>query len=103
MSTPLLLWGVVVCRSLADNLRCRAVSLAVNYTGAEDFAATEYESFVVGGEEYGKGRQFGNLAFLRVYGAGHFVQLYQPLAMLEFFNRTIHGLDIATGLEDVSV
>ncbi|KAB2573478.1 Carboxypeptidase S1-like protein A [Lasiodiplodia theobromae] len=80
-----------------------AVSLAVNYTGAEDFAATEYESFVVSGEEYGKGRQFGNLAFLRVYEAGHFVQLYQPLAMFEFFNRTIHGLDIATGLEAVSV
>ncbi|OMP88222.1 Carboxypeptidase S1-like protein B [Diplodia seriata] len=79
-----------------------AVSLAVNYTGAADFAATEYAPFVVDGEEYGQARQNGNFAFLRVYDAGHMVQTYQPRAMLEFFNRTIHGLDVATGLEDVS-
>ncbi|OJD38036.1 carboxypeptidase s1 [Diplodia corticola] len=79
-----------------------AVSLAVNYTGAEDFAATEYTPFVVDGEEHGQARQNGNLAFLRVYDAGHMVQTYQPRAMLEFFNRTIHGLDVATGLEEVS-
>ncbi|EKG10359.1 RTA-like protein [Macrophomina phaseolina MS6] len=79
-----------------------AVSLAVNYTGAEDFAATDYQPFVVGGRQYGQVRQYGNFAFLRVYEAGHMVQWNRPEAMLDFFNRTIHGIDVATGLEDVS-
>lgn len=78
-----------------------AVSLAVNYTGAAEFAAAEYEPFVVDGKEYGQARQKDNFAFLRVYEAGHMVQYYQPLAMLEFFNRTIQGLDLATGLKNV--
>lgn len=86
---------------MSTDMCCRAVSLAVNYTGAAEFAAAEYEPFVVDGKEYGQARQKDNFAFLRVYEAGHMVQYYQPLAMLEFFNRTIQGLDLATGLKNV--
>ncbi|GME43588.1 Nacht domain protein [Neofusicoccum parvum] len=68
-----------------------AVALAVNYTGAEDFAAAEYTPYVVDGKEYGQAKQHDKLAFLRVYEAGHIVQEYQPGAMLDFFNKTIHG------------
>lgn len=80
----------------------RAVSLALNYTGADDFAAAEYAPFVIDGKEYGQARQQGNFAFLRVYEAGHMVQEAQPLAALELFNRTIKGLDLATGAEQTS-
>lgn len=41
----------------------QAVSLQVNYTHAEQFAATGYEPFVVDGTEYGEVRQYGNCKF----------------------------------------
>jgi carboxypeptidase C (cathepsin A) len=37
-----------------------AVSLALNYTHAEQFAAAGYEPFTVDGTEYGEVRQYGN-------------------------------------------
>ena len=48
-----------------------AISLAINYTHSEEFAASEYAPFVVDGEEYGEVRQYGNFSFLRIYEAGH--------------------------------
>ncbi|EKG16133.1 Cytochrome P450 [Macrophomina phaseolina MS6] len=74
------------------------VSLAVNYTRADAFRSSTYEPFVVDGNEHGLARQAGNFSFLRVYEAGHMVPLNQPRAALELFNRSIHGLDLATGL-----
>ena len=41
----------------------QAVSLQVNYTHAEQFAAAGYEPFVVDGTEYGEVRQYGNCMF----------------------------------------
>jgi hypothetical protein len=38
----------------------QAISLQVNYTHAEQFAAAGYEPFVVDGTEYGEVRQYGN-------------------------------------------
>lgn len=49
----------------------QAISLAINYTHSEEFAASEYAPFVVDGEEYGEVRQYGNFSFLRIYEAGH--------------------------------
>lgn len=37
-----------------------AISLNINYTHAEKFAAAGYEKFVVDGEEFGEVRQYGN-------------------------------------------
>ena len=37
-----------------------AVSLALNYTHSEQFAAAGYEPFTVDGAEYGEVRQYGN-------------------------------------------
>jgi hypothetical protein len=44
-------------------------------------------------------RQADNFAFARVYYSGHEVPFYQPVIALEMFNRTMHGLDVATGTE----
>ena len=41
----------------------QAVSLQVNYTHAEQFAAAGYEPFIVDGAEYGEVRQYGNCMF----------------------------------------
>jgi hypothetical protein len=90
-----------------------AVSLAINYTNKEEFAAAGYAPFMVDGIEYGEVRQHGNFSFLRVYEvsctvvwmvefsdrikSGHLVPYYQPEASLEMFRRTLLGLDIASG------
>jgi hypothetical protein len=42
-------------------------------------------------------KQAANFAFARIYYSGHEVPFYQPLLALELFNRTMLGLDIATG------
>ena len=55
----------------------QAVSLAVNYTHAAEFAKAGYQAMTVDGVEYGEVRQFGNFSFLRVYEAGHEVPFYQ--------------------------
>ncbi|KAK4988540.1 hypothetical protein LTR50_003835 [Elasticomyces elasticus] len=76
-----------------------AVSLALNYTHSAAFRASGYTPFVVDGTEYGEVRQYGNLAFVRVYESGHEVPFYQPKASLELFRRSLAGLTIADGKE----
>lgn len=44
-----------------------AVSLGINYTHKEEFAAAGYSPFMVGDTEYGEVRQYGNFSFLRIY------------------------------------
>lgn len=39
----------------------------------------------------------GKFSFVRIYESGHEVPFYQPLVSLEMLNRTLHGIDIATG------
>ncbi|KAL8860022.1 MAG: hypothetical protein Q9178_003571 [Gyalolechia marmorata] len=80
----------------------QAVSLAVNYSHKEQFAAAGYTPFIVNGDEYGEVREYGNFSFLRVYEAGHEVPFYQPLASLEFFRRVLENRDIATGSEELT-
>lgn len=46
---------------------------------------------------HGQVKQAANFAFARVYYSGHEVPFYQPLLALELFNRSISGVDIATG------
>ncbi|GAB7363810.1 hypothetical protein MBLNU230_g4377t1 [Neophaeotheca triangularis] len=42
-------------------------------------------------------RQFGNLSFSRIYGAGHLVPYYQPETAFTVFSRIIQGTEISTG------
>ncbi|KAI9654355.1 MAG: hypothetical protein M1821_006671 [Bathelium mastoideum] len=51
---------------------------------------------------HGVVKQAGNYAFVRVYFSGHEVPFYQPVLALALFNRTLHKVDIATGLHAVS-
>lgn len=48
-----------------------AVSLAANYSDAENFREAGYTPFLVDGVEYGSTREFGNFSFTRIYEAGH--------------------------------
>ncbi|RFU25812.1 hypothetical protein B7463_g10526, partial [Scytalidium lignicola] len=74
-----------------------AVSLAVNYTHAEEFRAAGYAPFLINGTEYGAVRERGNFSFVRVYESGHQVPYFQPLAAQVLFERSLNGLDISTG------
>lgn len=52
---------------------------------------------------HGQVKQSSNFAFARIYESGHEVPFYQPLIALEMFNRSIHGLDIATGEKEITL
>jgi carboxypeptidase C (cathepsin A) len=73
------------------------LSLAANFSWATEFQNAGYAPLMVDGERYGDTREYGNFSFTRVFDAGHMVPFYQPEASLAMFNRTIHGVDIATG------
>lgn len=74
-----------------------AVSLAINYTYAEEFRAAGYAPFLVDGVQYGEVREYGNFSFTRIYEAGHEIPYYQPVASLELFRRVLHKLTIPEG------
>jgi carboxypeptidase D len=42
-------------------------------------------------------RQYGNLSFTRVFGAGHEVPYYQPETAYEIFKRVMFNKDVASG------
>lgn len=79
-----------------------AISLALNYSNTEEFAAAGYAPFVYNDIQYGEVREYGNLSFTVIYEAGHEVPYYQPQAALALFNRTINHVNIADGLEPVT-
>jgi carboxypeptidase C (cathepsin A) len=54
-----------------------AVSLAVNYSHAEEFRSSGYAPFVIDGMEYGAVRERGNFSFVRIYESGHQVPYFQ--------------------------
>jgi carboxypeptidase C (cathepsin A) len=77
------------------------LSLAANFSWATQFHNAGYAPLMVDGERYGDTREYGNFSFTRVFDAGHMVPFYQPEAALAMFNRTIHGVDIATGEQKI--
>lgn len=79
-----------------------AVSLAANYTHAEQFRAAGYTPFLVNGTEYGETRQYGNFSFTRIYESGHEVPYYQPEASLELFRRVLNQVVVADGSQPVT-
>lgn len=77
------------------------LSLAANFSRATQFQNAGYAPLMVDGKRYGDTREYGNFSFTRVFDAGHMVPFYQPAASLAMFNRTIHGMDIATGEQKI--
>jgi carboxypeptidase C (cathepsin A) len=74
------------------------VSLAIEHTYAEEFAAAGYAPVQVNSSYIGgQVRQYGNLSFTRVYEAGHEVPAYQPETAFKIFQRALFNFDIATG------
>jgi hypothetical protein len=47
-------------------------------------------------------RQAGKFSFTRVYDAGHEIFAYQPEMLQKIFQRTMSGLDVATGATDLA-
>lgn len=79
-----------------------AASLAINYTGTEEFRSAGYEPIRVN-ETYlgGQVRQHGNLSFVRLYEAGHEGPAYQPETAFKIFMRVLNNQDVATGSVDI--
>jgi carboxypeptidase D len=77
------------------------LSLATNFSCATGFRNAGYAPLMVNGKRYGDTREHGNFSFTRVFDAGHLVPFYQPEASLAMFNRTIRGMDIATGEQKI--
>ncbi|CAK7232222.1 hypothetical protein SBRCBS47491_008194 [Sporothrix bragantina] len=86
---------------IANWLGGEAVSLTLNHSQASLFQATPYAPLVFGNvstdDDYGKVREQGNLSFVVVRDAGHFVPFSQPALTLELFRRAMAGLDLTTG------
>ncbi|KAI8268584.1 hypothetical protein K4K58_004676 [Colletotrichum sp. SAR11_239] len=74
-----------------------ALSLAAEWSGAENFRDAGYTELTVDGVAYGETRQYGKLSFTRVWNAGHEIPYFQPKASFQIFNRTTNRFDIATG------
>jgi carboxypeptidase D len=73
----------------------QVVATHVNAPGYADagFANISTSDGVV----HGQVRQAGKFAFVRIYESGHLVPFFQPLAALELVDRTINGMDVASG------
>uniref|UniRef100_M4EZ67 Exocyst complex component Sec8 n=1 Tax=Brassica campestris TaxID=3711 RepID=M4EZ67_BRACM len=60
---------------------------AMEWSGQENFKATNEVPFVVDGKEAGKLKSYGQLSFLKVHDAGHMVPMDQPEAALKMLKR----------------
>ena len=66
-----------------------AAANAVTYAGTSAFNAAALTSYTVGGAAAGTFKNVKNFSFLRVFGAGHEVPYYQPIAALQVFKQTM--------------
>ncbi|KAL9098637.1 MAG: hypothetical protein Q9163_005741 [Psora crenata] len=73
-------------------------SVAAQSPAYAPFFAAGYADIVVNNSYVGGAvRQYGNLSFSRIYGAGHLVPAYQPETAFTVFTRIIMGNDISFG------
>ncbi|KAF2221809.1 Alpha/Beta hydrolase protein [Elsinoe ampelina] len=79
-----------------------AASLAIDYSGSEEFRAAGYQPILTN-ETYigGQVRQHGNLSFVRLYEAGHEAPAYQPETAYKILMRLLNNKDVATGQVDI--
>lgn len=81
-----------------------ALSLAIKHKHTQAFQSAGYESvhFPEDGKIHDDApratvRQYGNLSFTRVFDSSHTVGIEWPSVAFTIFNRTISGVDIASG------
>ncbi|EGV64755.1 serine-type carboxypeptidase [Yamadazyma tenuis] len=63
----------------------------LQWSGAEGYSTSSVEKWYNGDIHAGNVKNYENLTFLRVFGAGHMVPHDQPQNSLEFFNRWLAG------------
>ncbi|KAF3021516.1 hypothetical protein E8E14_012011 [Neopestalotiopsis sp. 37M] len=79
------------------------ISLEIDYSNKDDFAAAGYAEIVTNDEYIGGFvRQYDGFSYSRVFEAGHHVNSDQPETAYQLFMRTIFGKDLATGSTDVT-
>lgn len=74
------------------------ISLSMDFPTALSFRTAGYANLVTN-SSYNGGlvRQQGNVSFSRIFEAGHSVTTYQPETVYQIFQRTMFGMDVATG------
>ena len=73
-------------------------SIAARSPAYSPFYSAGYADIVVNSTYVGGAvRQYGNLSFSRIYGAGHLIPAYQPETSFTVFTRIIMGSDISLG------
>lgn len=83
-----------VCNWFGGEAFSRALTNVPRYT---DGTAGFTNITTSDGTVHGQVKSAGHFSFVRIFESGHEVPFYQPLVALEMVNRTIHGMDIATG------
>lgn len=63
---------------------------SLDWTGKEDFNNSEYNKWIVDGEEAGEFKKVDNFTFLRVYDAGHMVPMDQPKRSLVMIDQMVN-------------
>lgn len=76
----------LVCNWMGNQL----VAEAVPYPGQAAFQAKELGNYSVDGVVGGTFKMEANLAFLRLFEAGHIVSLYQPKVILQIFEQMMN-------------
>ncbi|CAA0832608.1 Serine carboxypeptidase-like 48 [Striga hermonthica] len=64
---------------------------AMEWSGQDNFVATNASTFRVGGVDVGLQKGYGPLTFLKFYNAGHMVPMDQPEFSLEMLRRWMQG------------
>lgn len=64
---------------------------ALEWHGKKQFNNEPLGPFMVGAQEMGQTKSFGNFTFARVYEAGHMMPYNQPEASLDLLNRWLSG------------
>ncbi|KAF8510886.1 serine carboxypeptidase [Hysterangium stoloniferum] len=66
-------------------------SLAMKWSGQEQFVEQELRDWKIDGKRVGKTRSYGGLSFVTIEGAGHMVPYDKPVEALELLDRWLHG------------
>ncbi|KAM3504355.1 hypothetical protein MY11210_008387 [Beauveria gryllotalpidicola] len=86
--------------SICDWMGGQTISDMVGVAGWSDAGFADLATS--DGRVHGQVKQLRKFSFTRFYEAGHEVPFYQPLASLEYFERVIGGMDVATGKVDIA-
>lgn len=79
-------------------LGAEAISLSLDFPGKKQFAEAGYAEIDTNGSYIGGvTRQAGNLAFNRVFEAGHYAAADQPETVYRIVERSLRGVDVASG------